>query len=94
MNKDFEILLGESARGPWKSVLNGTLSRTLAPPWPTPAAIEQFDMADDADHIKGRYLKFVCHAHQPSHPDAVGTVSHKCSLTFLALYGTQCSNWC
>ena len=91
--KDFEILLGDSMHGPWKSVLNGSLSNTLAPPSSAGAPIEQFDIVN-VNHIKGRYLKFVCHAYQPAHPDAVGTDSLKCSLTYLAVYGSQCLHWC
>ena len=91
--KDFEILLGDSMHGPWKSVLNGSLPNTLAPPRDASAPIEQFDIAN-ANHIKGKFLKFVCQAYQPVHPDAVGTESLKCSLTYLAVYGSECSNWC
>ena len=88
--KDFEILLGRTSNGPWKSILNDSMKNTIAPPWNTPSDLERFDIADNTN---GKYMKFVCHSHHPIHTDAE-TWAPRCSMQYLAIYGSHCFNWC
>ena len=89
--KDFEILLGATSTGPWKSVLNDSMENHLAPPWMTYPDLKRFSIADDTSH--GQYLKFFCHSHHPTHVDAESWAP-RCSLQYLAIYGSQCFHWC
>ena len=90
--KDFEILIGRTSNGPWKSVLNDSLENHLSPPipWSTPASLKNFDVADTTN---GKFMKFVCHSHHSAHVNAE-TYASRCSLQYLAIYGSQCHNWC
>ena len=90
--KDFEILIGRTSNGPWKSVLNDSMENCLAPPipWNTPADLKKFDIADNTN---GQYMKFVCHSHHPTHVDAE-VWAPRCTLQYLAIYGSQCFHWC
>ena len=90
--KDFEILIGRTSNGPWKSVLNDSMENTLSPPtpWDILPDLKRFDIADNTN---GKYMKFVCHSHHPTHVDA-DSYAPRCSLQYLAIYGSQCFNWC
>ena len=90
--KDFEILIGATENGPWKSVLNDSMENHLAPPipWFTPADLEKFDIDDNTN---GQYMKFVCHSYHPTHVDAKAWAP-RCSLHYLAIYGSPCFHWC
>ena len=89
--KDFEILIGRSLNGPWTSVLNDSMENPLSPPipWGTPANLKKFDIAANTN---GQYMKFVCHSHHPTHIDAE-SYAPRCSLQYLAIYGSQYMYW-
>ena len=89
--KDFEILLGKTINGPWKSVLNDSMENTTPPtPWNVLPDLERFDINDNTN---GKYMKFICHSHHPTIANAQPNAP-RCSLQYLAIYGSQCMNWC
>ena len=87
--KDFDISLGPTDSGPWKSILSGTLTSKV---WPTgvhtnnslPAPPREEFLIDNP--ARGRFLKYLCLSTYRSLKDT--GFPDRCSLNYLGVFET------
>ena len=88
--RDFDISLGYSATGPWKSILNGTLTTKV---WPTGIRTNNTLPAPPKEEFilknppRGRYLRFLCLSTWESLRN--GGFEERCSLNYLGVFETK-----